>query len=376
MTDTFTIADHHFENAGIEPEEKQEVIEGQATEVEGKQDETNLESGTENPVKELQDKQADKVDPKSATAGKDKSGSGTDDGKKEEPKKEEPQPNRSEAELDAAALDEAKNAKPVRPEIAQRWMHQRDTARQERDSTKNALERTTQELTQAKAQVEAFRTAATAMGELPPAEMPGAVRLYSALKQNPVATLKQLLVEAKANGHTIDGIGEGVDTAAINRLLDQRLKPFEQNNGSQNQSTPSSEPRTVDNDDDLFLQQFPDASPHIDIMVDMLNRNIADKKAGKTDRIMGNTELYFTLKNAAIAQGFDFSKPLQPQIDARKSGTAPAIVPAKVEEKVDPTPRLSGRGEGGTEPLIQPGAVDESFGDIVKRALAQSKVQN
>ena len=109
-------------------------------------------------------------------------------------------------------------------------------------------------------------------------------------------------------------------------------------------------------------------------MVDMLNRNIADVKAGKAQRVMGNTELYFTLKNAAIAQGFDFSKPLQPQIDARKQQGSDTANPLKEEkEKVDPTPRLQGNGGIVNEPLIQTGSADESFGDIVKRALAASK---
>ena len=368
MTDTFSIADHHFENAGIEPEP---VINEEAGDNQGTTDKANeadLESGNENPVKELQAES----NPKPAAAGKDSPSSGTDSGKAAEPKAEEPQLNRSEAELDAEGLAAVQAGKPTRPEIAQRWRYQRDTARQERDATKSSLQRYEAENAGLKTQVEAYKASTTILGELTPAEVPGAVRLYSALKTNPVGTLKQMLAEAKANGHNIDGIGEGIDTAAIQRMLDQRLKSFEQNNGNQNQPTPSSEPRTVDNDDDLFLAQFPDASPHVDIMVQMLNQNIADKRAGKTDRIMGNTELYFTLKNAAIAQGYDFSKPLQPQIDARKSQGA---APQQQQQSIDPTPRLNGRGNDAPEPFIKTGGVEESFGDIVKRALANSRSQ-
>lgn len=373
MTDTFAIADHHFENAGIEPEPKDDaIIEGQTTE---NNDEANLESGIENPVKELQDKTETKSDPKSAAPSKDKPSSGTNDAKKEEPKKEELQPNRTEAELDAAALDEARNSKPVRAEIAQRWMHQRDTARQERDATKSALQRATADVETYKQQVETYKSATAVIGELQPAEIPGAVRLYSALKTNPIATLKQLLVEAKANGHTVDGIGEGVDTAAINRLLDQRLKPFEQNRNEQTQQPQSSEPRTVDTDADLFYQTYPDASIHDAIFGQMIEKNIADVRAGKAQRVMGNTELYFTLKEAAIAQGYDFSKPLQPQIDARKAGTHQPHS-QQVKEQGDPTPRLNGNGGLQSEPLIQTGSAEESFGDIVKRALANAKTQN
>jgi len=210
---------------------------------------------------------------------------------------------------------------------------------------------------------------------LQPNEVPGAVRLYSALKTNPVGTLKQLLVEAKANGHTVDGIGEGVDTAAINRLLDQRLKPFEQNRNEQTQQPQSLEPRTVDTDADLFYQTYPDASIHDAIFGQMIEKNIADVRAGKAQRVMGNTELYFTLKEAAIAQGYDFSKPLQPQIDARKAGTHQPHS-QQVKEQGDPTPRLNGNGGLQSEPLIQTGSAEESFGDIVKRALANAKSQN
>lgn len=363
MTDTFTIAEHHFENAGIEPDKKDdEVIEGQAKEI---KDETNLESGTENPVKELQEKKDDK---KPDAAKPDSDGSGTDDGKKEEPKKEEPKPHRTEAELDEEGLAAVREGKPTRPEIAQRWRYQRDTARQERDASKNVISRLETETAQLKTQVETFKTATAAMGEVAPAELPNAVRLYSALVKNPVATLKQLLVEAKANGHTIDGIGEGIDTAAITALIDRKLGASEKNNQPTTERTATVP--TVDNDDDLFLQAYPDANPHIDIMVQMLNKNVEDVKAGRAAKLMGNTELYFTLKNAAEAQGYDWSKPLQPQIDAKNAGTV------KDTPKTEEAPRLNGRGEAHTEPLIATGGVEESFGDIVKRALAASKTQN
>jgi len=374
MADTFQIADHHFENAGIEPDKVEDQTTGDNKGTADEKNEVDTESGNENPVKEQQ--QAKEAgDKKPAADAKDSDGGGTNDGKKEEPKKEEPKPNRSEAELDEEGLAAVREGKPTRPEIAQRWRYQRDTARQERDASKSVISRLEQENNSYKQQVEAYKASTTVLGELPPVEVPRAIRLYSALKTNPIATLKQMLVEAKANGHNIEGIGEGVDTAAINALLDQRLKPFEQNKGSQDQPRPVSETPTVDNDDDLFLQAFPDAQTHLDIMVQMLNKNIEDVRAGKAQRIMGNSELYFTLKNAAIAQGFDFSKPLQPQIDARKQQGNVTPPQQKVEEKGDPTPRLNGRGDGITEPLISTGGVEESFGDIVKRALAQHKPQ-
>lgn len=346
MTDAtnFGIADHHFENAGIELEDKTtETV-----------DETNLESGGSEEPK-LEEAKADTA---SDAASADSTSSGTDG--KPEPKQEEKAPvaNRSEAELDQEQYSELVNGKPVRPEVAGRWMHQRNTARQERDAVNGKYNEAVTKATQLEGQVEAYKTAATAMSSLAPADIPKAVKVYTQLLQNPVATLKQMLVEAKAMGHNIDGIGEGVDTAAIQKMLDQRLagieKPKEQN---QVQQVP-----TVDNDDDLFVKSYPDAVHHMDIYVDMLDKNPK----------LSNTELYFTVKNWADSNGYDYSKPLKPQIDARKNPTQNAN-PIKQAQTQDNTPRLNGTGSLAPELLITPGGKEESYKDIVRRAIAASQ---
>jgi len=346
MTDAtnFGIADHHFETAGIELEDK-------ATET---ANEANLESsGIEEPKQE-----EPKAVEQSITPPTDSTSSGTDG--KPEPKPEEKAPitNRSEAELDQEQYSELVNGKPVRPEVAGRWMHQRNTARQERDAVNGKYTEALNKATQLEGQVEAYKTAATAMQSLAPADIPKAVKVYTQLLQNPVGTLKQMLVEAKALGHNIEGIGEGVDTAAIQKMLDQRLagieKPKEQ---SQVQQVP-----TVDNDDDLFVQAYPDAAQHMDVYLDMLKKNPK----------LSNTELYFTVKNWADSNGYDYSKPLKPQIDARNK---PALTsaPPKQPQMQDNTPRLNGTGSLAPELLITPGGKEESYKDIVRRAIAASQ---
>jgi hypothetical protein len=167
-----------------------------------------------------------------------------------------------------------------------------------------------------------------------------------------------MLVEAKALGHNIEGIGEGVDTAAIQKMLDQRLagieKPKEQ---SQVQQVP-----TVDNDDDLFVQAYPDAAQHMDVYLDMLKKNPK----------LSNTELYFTVKNWADSNGYDYSKPLKPQIDARNKPSLTSA-PPKQSQMQDNTPRLNGTGSLAPELLITPGGKEESYKDIVRRAIAASQ---
>jgi hypothetical protein len=374
MSDEDIIGAHHFEAAGIPVEDKkpedQEQDQGNNAGTQEQKDETDPKGS------EQEKKPETEADKKPDASTKDSSGDGKDPADKSGKEKEQPKPNRSEAELDAEGAQMAQEGETVRSGIALRWMHQRNTARQERDVVNQKYQEAERRAKELETQVETFKQATQAFGQLPPAEASHAVRLYTTLKQNPVATLKQLLVEAKANGHNIDGIGSGVDTAAIQNMLDQRLRqmqPTEQNRGSQHQQQ-GSEPKTVDNDDDLFLAAYPDAANHVDILVDMLNKNIADYKAGRATKVLGNTELYFTLKNAAEAQGFDFSKPLAPQIEARKN-------PPKQEEKKpqqQEAPRIAGRGgmDQVSEPLINTGGKEESFSDIVRRALAENPIDN
>jgi hypothetical protein len=145
MTDAtnFGIADHHFETAGIELEDK-------ATET---ANEANLESsGIEEPKQE-----EPKAVEQSITPPTDSTSSGTDG--KPEPKPEEKAPitNRSEAELDQEQYSELVNGKPVRPEVAGRWMHQRNTARQERDAVNGKYTEALNKATQLEGQVEAYK---------------------------------------------------------------------------------------------------------------------------------------------------------------------------------------------------------------------------
>lgn len=351
--ENFPIADHHFEAAGIPLEDKQETP----------KDQTN-EAGSESTI-DAPKNEAAKDNSEQTADTKDSNGSGTDGGA--QPKQEEKAPpvNRPEAELDQENYAELVNGKPVRPEVAGRWFHQRNTARQERDMLNSKYTETTQKVTQLEAQVEAYKTATAAISVLSPAEIPHAVKVYNSLKTNPVATLKQMLAEAKANGHNIDGIGEGIDTAAIQRMLDQKLEAFAGKNNQNQPQAPVVTP-TVDNDDDLFVKAYPDAALHMDIYLELLNKNPR----------LTNTELYFTAKNWAIANGYDYSKPLKPQILARANpnpNQQQQVTPKPKTEDV--TPRISGRGDVAPEPLLTPGGKEESFKEIIAKALKENPLQ-
>jgi hypothetical protein len=53
--------------------------------------------------------------------------------------------------------------------------------------------------------------------------MATAARLFTDLQRDPSGTLKKLLAEAVALGHTVEGIGQGVDVAAITAAVKSEL---------------------------------------------------------------------------------------------------------------------------------------------------------
>jgi hypothetical protein len=352
--DTFPIANHHFEAAGIPVDDTPDVQKDTTNEVDTQGTEPKTDEGQAPEVS---------VSEGEATPATNSTSSGTNGDAKPKQEEKAPVANRPETELDQENYSELVNGKPVRPEVAGRWYHQRNTARQERDMVNAKYTETTQKVTQLEAQVEAYKTATASISALAPAEIPHAVKVYNSLKTNPVGTLKQMLAEAKANGHNIDGIGEGIDTAAIQRMLDQKLEAFVGKNNQGQPQAPTQAP-TVDNDDDLFVQAYPDAKHHMDVYLEMLNKNPR----------LSNTELYFTAKNWADANGYDYSKPLKPQILARTNPNQQQ--PAAPQPKTDNvTPRLNGKGETVPEPLLTPGGKEESFKEIIAKALKENPLQ-
>ena len=199
------------------------------------------------------------------------------------------------------------------------------------------------------------------IGVTDPVHVSAATRLYRDLSTNPVPVLKQLLAEAKALGHNLDGIGAGVDTAAIQLMLDQKLGKTSENN-----STVDIEQEAARDTAD-FLSKFPDAVTHENEIAQLVALNPR----------MSLADIYFEFKNTVISQGFDWSKPLQPQIAARASQEKPA---APVTPNGQP-PLVNGRGVAPNvtganfdeKDVLKSGSSD-SLDDIIRQAMREANL--
>lgn len=125
-------------------------------------------------------------------------------------------------------------------------------------------------------------------------------------KKSPADTLKFLLTQAKSYGINIEGINNGVDTAAINQMLDQKLQPFmqEREQKEQERLIQQKAKRTYDD----FMTKYPDAINHTDELAFLYKRNPN----------MSLDAIYYQLRNHYAENGYDFNTPLAEILNNRK----------------------------------------------------------
>lgn len=166
---------------------------------------------------------------------------------------------------------------------------ERDDAIRERDEARQQLQTMQQTVQQTQG--------------LAPQELASATRLFRDLRTDPSGTLKKLLAEAVASGYTIEGIQTGLDAAAMERLLENRLGTTNAQQGPTEEEIVAAATREAEQ----FFSQFPDARPH-------------DELIAKVMRDHPGVDLrtaYFELKTQFVERGFDWSRPLAEQLVER-----------------------------------------------------------
>jgi len=170
-----------------------------------------------------------------------------------------------------------------------------------------------------------------------PEDVTSAVTLYKDLTRDPVGTMTKLLAEMKVLGHTFEGVGGTVDTAAIQALLDRKLPASEEQKGpTEAEITARANEEVAD-----FIAQFPDAitqEVHIAALID---------HAASQKKQLSLQDAYFMLKERVVNDGYDWSKPLGPQIEARKTA-------ATTTKTTETKPRTPGRVVDNSSQAIDP----------------------
>lgn len=200
------------------------------------------------------------------------------------------------------------------------------------------------------AKVQAYETAMKSMntGDLTPQDVQTGMDLIRQWKKSPQDTLKFLLTQAKQYGMNIDGIG-GIDTAAINQMLDEKLKPFVQER-EVNIQRQRIEQQSIQQYND-FIQKYPDAEKHTEELAYLLRKNPS----------MSLDAVYYMLRNHYSTKGYDFDTPLA------------EILQKSSNNKVNMTMPHTNPGNNIENITQKVAPINKSYDAIIKEVLKNAK---
>lgn len=230
--------------------------------------------------------------------------------------------------------------------------------RQVRDEIVPSYER---QITELSAKVQAFQQVSdyTRQYNMQPEDATEAIKLFAAWKANPVATLQYILAEAKAAGHNIDGIGPGVDTMALQRMMDQRLAPLTADH--ERQAAYQQAVQKANIAVQQFFGKFPDARVHEELISRLM-----------TEQNLSMESAYYELKLAAAQRNLQWDKPLLAQMQqgaAQVQQQTPQQGRTPIPQTGKPLPAgRSGTGAVATDvPNVAPDSA--SYSDIIREAM-------
>lgn len=344
----------HFEAAGIvdEPNTGEDNTDA-SNKTEGEADETATES-TEASQSTDANAEGDKGQAdvtKDSDSGKPDSADKS--GKKEEAKKPDP----ADAELKPGDI-RAADGTIVRAGAERRHYETLQLERQRHESTRKTLQTLEAQSKEYADRIKAYESATQAFGASNPVEIGQAMRLYKDLRTNPIGTVQTLLAELKANGYTLPtGTGAAVDIQAIAAMIDQKLGASAK---GQEQTTKTDPAKEVEE----FYSRYPDARTHDDVLGAFVEKNPH----------LSNEEAYYALRQEAINLGYDWSKPLRPQYEARHQAQQGQN---QQQQQTPPAKAPMLQGRNGSSPAVvekeefSPRS-GETTDDIVRAAMKES----
>lgn len=309
------------------------------TEEEGKTDETTTESTEQKADETKPVESSDKQTPVVKDSTSDKPNSGKQQGEEK----------KGEAALRPGDL-RTPDGGIVRAGAERRFYETAQLAKRQLETVNAAHEATKQQVQQLQSQVQAFQTAATATGALPPEQAVAATRLYSDLARDPIGTVTKLLAELKSKGHTIDGIGSAVDTQAIQLMIKQNQPQPVVNQQVDVEAEAAKEVG-------IFFSNFPDAVMHDEILGEIITAHPN----------LSLQDAYFQLRNSVIQRGLDWSKPIKPQLQPQQQQQANTQQQQK--------PMVNGRApaEVVEDKITLSQQAGETFDDIIRAAMQDAR---
>lgn len=236
-----------------------------------------------------------------------------------------------------------------------RLYEQRENARAQTRHLTSELTNTRSELEKVRSELQQVQATVASVNGMPPAQLGVAAKIFTDLQMDPVGTVKKLLAELVATGHKIEDIGAGVDTLAIQRIIDAKL-------GQQQQTGPSEEEQLAEatREAQAFLAQYPDARPHDPLLARMLRDYPG----------MDLHTAYFQLKEAFVEKGFDWSRTLEDNVREQASSQQQQSEQKKQEPLINGRTPTAGDIKLASE--VKVAHEDDDWSNIVRAAMRES----
>jgi len=173
-----------------------------------------------------------------------------------------------------------------------------------------------------------------------------------------------LVIEVKSKGYEIPflatGITPGMDTAAMQRMLDQKMAPITEQRVAQEQQQRAQveAKKTLDN----FLDDHPEGEHNLTVLAEMMT----------TDPGLTIDRAYMKLIKWCHSNGYDYSQPLAPQMSARRAQQPAAKTAPTPELPRTPTmPLPNGRTPASAVPVDEAAMFDHnaSWEDLIRHSM-------
>jgi len=196
-------------------------------------------------------------------------------------------------------------------------------------------------------------------------DVQNALALAAVYKQNPVEAARELVEMALATGANVTDIlgkdaGNALEMGAVKQMIEERLSPLI---NSHKQTEEQTNRRTQA---EAKMKQFIDDHEYSELHLPVLDRMMGDNPD------LSPEKAYYELKLFCARNDFDFSIPLQPQLQARKQQQQRGERPTREQQ---PAPRR-GLPNGRTANMSQREVGDTmqaepstSWADIIKSSM-------
>jgi hypothetical protein len=195
-----------------------------------------------------------------------------------------------------------------------------------------------------------------------------AVRVMADFMRDPVRTLQTLVEEVKAKGYPIpfleQGVTQGMDMAAMSRMIDGKLQPMMQERAQNLQMQQARQQAQQDLNN--FIGGNPEAQNNLDVLAEMLQAQPG----------LPLHDAWVKMIRWSHENGLDWTQPLKPQIAALQGQQQPTPqqqqfdnrpLPGRRSVNTQQVQRVNGSGATHSE--------NTSWSDIIRDAMRESGMQ-